>query len=94
MLLGLAHNAVCNCFRGVRSEGCDGPVDWRPLGGVRLVAWDLPRLGHTGFGGLSSKVEEFQQLRVVWHTLRVLAELLPFKGCAGVQLRFQQRSDE
>ena len=61
MFLKLAQDAVGDCFGDVHSEGCNGSViNWRPLGGVHFVAWDLPSLRRTGFGGLNSKVREFQ----------------------------------
>ena len=60
VFLGLAQDAVVDCFGDIRSKGCNGSVDWRPLGGVYFIVWDLSSLRRTGLGGLGSKVKEFQ----------------------------------
>ena len=47
---------------------------------VAMASWST----HGRFGCLSSKVEEFEEVIVVWHVIRGLAVFLPFKACVIV----------
>ena len=58
VFLRLAQDTVVDCFGDICSKGCNSSVDWRPLGGVYFVAWNLSSLRCTGLGGLGSEVKE------------------------------------
>ena len=47
---------------------------------VAMASW----FTHGRFGRLSSKIEEFVEVIVVWHIIRGLAVLLPFETCVIV----------